>query len=288
MSRCYALTKQGKPCRNYAEVYATDVGLDGVPEIYYGLTCKCHRGFFNTLHHNLPTLAHGLEFRPIQRNFILRLFQEEIVVIDADGLIGLGELFFRHLGWNNNYDHFLYLCAKHLKGFRFNWNTELCLSSLSACSWQSVSLGPVDIPHTYPLTFYKTMDDPKAGFFILLETCGASVGRFFTVVDMLLNSEPGRLALLDADFPSDTHLASFKNTCNRDDNLVHVRDLVESGEFKNYILFHKREIYDKCKRRLDQIRDDLLALAWQPRRVQAWCLSLEEAERVRKFELNMG
>ena len=264
MSRCYAFTKDYKPCRNYAEIIAYDEGLDGVKEVFYGDTCRLHRGFFNTWLDRLPTFAHGLEWRPMFRNHIARVLKADIKRVPP--------LLFADLTrYNGNYDHFFYLCAKHMEGFRFSMNPQLCIESMRACWWQSQSIGPVKIPPSYRLDFYRCMEDPKQGFFTVLQTCGIhqqpTLGQLMSVVDQLLDSEAGRFAVLDASFPNESSVQSLLQF----PHLASIHDMIASGEFTAYLLFHRQEVYTKCQRRLDPIREELLSVAWMPERVLEWC-----------------
>ena len=276
MSRCYALTSNFKPCRNYGEVLATDTGLDGVPEIYYSPTCKCHRRFFDTWLSKLQRMAHGLEFRSVFRNHIQRVVQEGIVEIPASFIQGLGE--------EANYDHFIYICVKYMKGFKFEWNSRLCMESLRTCWWQSRALGPVQIDTDYIVDFLHCMENPCQGFFTILETCCSdTIGHTFSKIDTLLHSDAGLIALLDSSFPAKENVTKLLQQCQRE-GIPQLVDMLESGEFENYILFLRKEFLAKCKRRVDGIRDELLEICWQPERVQDWCMNLEEVNRITKFE----
>ncbi len=282
MSRCYALTEDFKPCRNYAEVLATDIGQDGIKDIYYSSTCKCHRGFFMNWEERLHRRGYRLQWRPYLRNYMKRVLE--------DGVQEVPKEFIESLSVGEDYTYLIYLCVKYQASFRYSWNPALCDSALYACAWQSMAFGPVKIPNNYYIDFLNCMDNPKEGFFTILGVCLPQqplFGQHFTMIDTLLQSDAGILVLLDAGFPSSSEIDKLTRLCERE-GITKLVDMLVSGEFTDYILFLKKEFYNKCKTRIAGIRDELLEVAWQPARVQEWCMSIEEVERVRKFETAEG
>lgn len=265
MSRCYALTKDHKHCRCYGELLATDVGLDGVKEVYYSPTCRLHRGFFDNWLQALPRRARSLEWLSINREHIKRVLKEGIVEIPPS--------FFQSLS-GTKYNHFILLCVKYLEGFRFSWNPLLCSRALRACSWQSRAAGPVTVQKTYPLEFLRCMDDVKEGVFMILEATPLtlSISDLLDLLYATLHSDSGLHALLDPSFPSEERIRQCKERFYLNTKLA---SMMESGEFIRYVSFLKEQFYATKAQKIHSFCDELLEVAWQPERVQDWCLPFD-------------
>jgi hypothetical protein len=264
MSRCYALTNQGTPCRNYGSILENSDN-----KILYSPTCSKHKSY--DFKKDLLTRAQALEWDSIEYNYYKRVLEDGVLEITKEDIDSLPKA---------NYTHFLLLCAKYVNGFEFNWNKGRSLAALANLWWQSRSVGPIYVS--------------KGDIIKLAQTCWNDI----TTLCYCLASFPGEkylqptkdewIRFLDYYFdelksiciPTFVSKEFAENTsklCQSFHNTF-MKGFLDSGEFTKYIEQKKKSFYKYLKDKMDSVKEELVEVTWHPDRFMNWCMDWEEKD----------
>ena len=265
MSRCYALTQDNHPCRNYAEV------LQRTPyDILYAPTCKKHRG-----EENRHIFKHKLEWNMIYYNHTKRLLQDGVIVLHRDMVSFLTQRPGR------NFTHFILLCAKYGKGFQRGWNKVVFDKALKDLWGQSRSIGPIEVKWEDLIEMGSCFEDAMEGFVALLTEFPEerpdepSRDEWYNFIYKVLQSDWGKSILFHPDCLDSKYWDRFTDYCKRRpmSNLV---PLIQSGHLYSIVKVEREEVYEKIRSRQNIFNNELLERTWDVERVIDWCMSVEE------------
>lgn len=264
MSRCYALTKEEKPCRGFGEILSrTD------EEIIYSPTCKKHSGYeFKKI---LVTNAQSLEWDSIYYNYYKRVLEDGVLEITKQDIEELPQ---------GNYTHFLFLCAKYVPGFHFNWNRKRSLATLANLSWQRRSVGPVYVSKDDVILFASTIGSPVATLLYCLSYYPSKTysqpdkEEWIRFIDHFFETDIGKRAL---GIPSLLTLHTYiEEICKKTQGTV-MLELLDSI-FQEYVKDKKKKFYLSFKDRTNTFKEELVKVTWHPNRFINWCLDLDGVE----------
>ena len=269
MSRCYALTKNFKPCRNYGTV------LEGSSDtIEYSPTCRHHTNFFDTWCKRLLRLGYAIEWSPIVYNHIRRVLEEGIVEVKKEDIERLPE---------GRYTHLILLCAKHVEGFQRSWNPAVFDRCIKNIWWQVFAVGPVNVSSQDLLALLKAYDEPLVQSFYTLLTKFPDSGyqepheeQWLRVVEVLVENS---YLKWHPDILNPEHFQKLKEKTRR---FPRLQSLIEDGSLEEKLRSSKLNFYKRQKESMDSVKEELMAYTWHPDRFMEWCMDWEEKEWLSK------
>jgi len=277
MFLCHALKANGRPCHAYASVLEESVDRLGTPVITYAHTCRHHVTFFDSpgwikkflghVWHN-----HVLSFIPhrhveyVLSSGAVQVTEEDVAAIEMKG-----------------YTWYLYvLLARHVPGLCRSWNTALC-EKAQEMIWRRVdSIGPLtltyaDLGHTLsgksrllPAELFLCL-----GFFPQYSRPELSRDSWLTAICLILLLGPGEEILTSPYLES--CLEMMKGRYAKTFKLPILESLLEDGSLAKQLLTARADLYEKRIRAVSvsTFREELLAVAWEPSRVLAWCADFD-------------
>lgn len=271
MSRCYAMTKKSRPCRNSSRIIGKTPD-----EILYSHLCDRHREYkFNII------IKNGLEWKPVERHYIERVLKYKLVNITLEDVCRLRD----RRGWNNNssYTHFILLCSRWVEGFDREWNPMAFNIAIKDLWRQSRSIGPVYVCWDDLITLGSCVKDCVQGFFLLLMNIPYSYNwdelshiQWKVFISKVLSSSWGEKALLNIDILNESHWQNLKDRCCERKS-KYLLDLIQSGDLFNTVKREKEELYKKLTRRIEHYKEELMEVVWKdPDWVIDWCIDIEE------------
>jgi hypothetical protein len=275
MSRCYALTNKGTPCRNYGTILSQSDG-----EIVYSPTCKHHNGYDFKKH--LVTRAQSLEWDSVEYNYFKRVLEDGVLEIEKEDINSLPK---------GNYTHFLSLCSHFVKDFKFDWNTRRSQAALANLWWQSRSVGPIYVSKSDVITLASTSKNPLT----TLSYCLAAFPgeqyqeptkeEWIRFLDYFFdNSDSGKISLPHPHFLSKEFSEKTGMLCDSFKNKF-MKEFLKSGDFTEYVKGKKQSFYKKQKESIDSVKEELVMVTWHPDRFVEWCMDWEEKKWIQsEFE----
>ena len=261
MPHCHALTVDLKRCRAYATM--NDTGYD--------FTCAAHRDYFTSP----PGGPHP--FRIVQGipNRVLNdLVREPSICIfleDAlkNGLITITKKDIEKINVPI-YNHFLLICAKHIKDFHINWNINVSKSAIRYIMWKIGSIGPVT--YTYQDIFAFIRNDPVPGFwFVLEETRSRTKVEWYEFFEACVKED------WFGEFILTNHSSHIAAILKKNPSPMVRYILEEEFEFKKW--FNQQRYAMRV--RLGPLKESIIAYGWETWRFVRWCLDEGEKNDMR-------
>ena len=270
MSRCYALTKDNKPCRNYGIV------LEDSEDILYAPTCHHHPNFFDTWCKRLPRLGYSIESYPqIRYHHVRRVLEEGIVDVKKEDIERLPE--------GRNYTHLILLCAKHVEGFKRSWNPAVFDRCVRNIWWQVFAVGPVNVSSQDLVALLKCYDGPLVkSFYTILTKFPENEYQepweteWLRVTEVLLENS---YLKWDPDLLNSENFQMLKEKTKR---FPRLQTLLEDGTLETKIRSVKKNFYKRQKETMDSVKEELVMVTWHPDRFVEWCMDWEEKEWLQK------
>ena len=266
MSRCYALTGNHKPCRNYGVVLEKDS-----EQVLYAPTCRHHTHYFDSWSERLHRFGKGLEWSQPYYNHVKRVLEEGIVEIKKEHIEGLPE--------QRNYTHFILLCAKYVIGFKRSWNPVAFDRSLRNIWWQIFAVGPIYVSSQDLVLLMKCYDEPLVKSFYTVFTKFPDTGYqepheedWFRVIEVVLENT---YLKWEPDLLLPEHFQTLKEKTTR---FPRLQKLVQDGRFEEKLRSAKESFYKHQKESIESVKEELMAVCWHPDRYMDWCMDWEEKE----------
>ena len=254
MSHCHALKKNNTRCRAFASIESCSDDI-----ITYKHTCKVHATYFDTFTFT-KELVESLEFWPGISQFFKEAFELELVCVKEEFVAGLAN--------HSKYSYFYLLAARFSQGFK-PWNQPLYKKTFRLMWIWMGRIGPVQI--TYADLLDLAAIDPVPGFYMLIYSRGSREISWRTAAE-LCAKETWFEAVYHAD--ADTHKTA--HTLTQSNEFIHLPAFEAEYEW----LIEAKEIYyaNICAR--IPYKEELVARAWEPERVLAWCVDWEDKSRI--------
>lgn len=252
MSTCYAMTDKGKRCRAYS--------------IINSATCKPHQNHFNDdlVSKWIQKNIKNLEFYPARRIYIESALKHGLVQVTKEHIASISP--------HSSYTYFILLCARHTD-FVLDWNPKLSAKVLRTL-WKRVgAIGPVVI--TYEDIFAMFRTNIVSGFYgsLLAYPHSNAEINWFEFFELSSRAQwfqelihySYNMKVVDEVI---VHLKKLSRA-EAEHSLLHI---FESGEYMAWFLNKKRQFYASLERKIEPIKEELLALTWTPERVMEWCM----------------
>jgi len=244
MSHCHALKKNNTRCRAFASIESCSDEL-----ILYKHTCKVHADFFDTFILT-KELVESLEFWPGIASFLKDAFENDLICVKEDFVAGLRN--------HSKYGYFYFLAAKYSQGFK-PWNIPLYHKTIRLMNMWRGSIGPVQI--TYEDLLHLVKIDPVPGFYAIFYNTHIPLTMFLN------------LCAKEEWFQVVYHVDEAIHEMNIRQFYPNVKDYIQWLQIAKYRYYlNIRGLYP--------FKDELLAVAWRPERLE-WCLDVEEMGRVK-------
>ena len=255
MSRCYALTKDYKPCRMYGSILTTTDDLT-----LYSPCCRQHSSL------TLKPKKRSLEWNLTFYNYTKRLLE--------DGVYETGHKDFQELTQPPNilmrpykFTHFIVLSAKY-SNFKKEWvHEEFYKAALRQLWWQMYAVGPVFVCHNDLFAVASSQTDPiqaMADFlssFTHAQMDEPEVPEYLRLLGLYVQTEKGEAALLHPDL--------FRSLLGKMwPSRLNAQALITSGILIETLKQLKNIFYTEKKKIVATFKEELMMYCWHPCRYE--------------------
>jgi len=270
---CLAITKAGKHCRNYAQ------------ESSY--TCSSHKNFFDDQKeikkilfrgvNNLLPMSLLLHFESKSRWWVETILENQLVQITERDISRLArEETDINLFGGNFWGYFMLLCARHTKDFSYKWNEYLWKKSVRQLWRWSQAIGPVSITWTDLQTMICVRGDCSAFYngcaqYPELEDSLTEEQWFLFFRDCAKRNPLWFLEFWMTDW--EIHLAAIQR-------IEGPLAQIFRGPWHEAIENYRIKFYNKKKLQNADLKEELIAVAWNEKRFSSWCLDWKEKEEL--------